>query len=67
MTPDIPGAADGTTGEFGRLGETLINYVKGTANQYSSAISKPQRASHESNDFKILDLLFFQEHYNTNK
>ncbi|WP_432419625.1 RHS repeat-associated core domain-containing protein [Flavobacterium aestivum] len=50
-TSDVPGAGDGTTGGFGRLGESLINYARGTANQYSSAITKSNNGKLGSNDF----------------
>ena len=52
MTPDVPGAGDSTSAGFGRLGEALVNYVGGTANQYSSAITKSHRGKLESRDFK---------------
>lgn len=53
MTPDMPGAADGPTGGFGRLGEAAINHVRGTQTQYSDAITKSHRTGGlESRDFK---------------
>jgi hypothetical protein len=64
MTPDVPGASDGTTGGFGRLGEALIDYVKGTANEYSSAITKTRRGSLESNDFKNSGFIVFSRTLN---
>ncbi|MCC9017928.1 RHS repeat-associated core domain-containing protein [Flavobacterium lipolyticum] len=50
-TKDIPGAGDGTTGGFGRLGEALIDYVRGTATSYSSAMTKSKRSKLEDRDF----------------
>ena len=52
MTPDMPGAGDGPTGGFGRLGEAAINEVRGVRYQYSDAITKSHRAGAlESRDF----------------
>lgn len=52
MTPDMPGAADGPTGGWGRLGEQAINQVRGTQTQYSDAITKSNRTGGlESRDF----------------
>jgi RHS repeat-associated protein len=52
MTPDMPGAADGPTGGLGRLGEAVVNQVRGTQTQYSDAITKSHRTGGlQSRDF----------------
>lgn len=57
MTPDMPGAADGPTGGFGRLGEFVVNEARGTQNQYSDAVTK----SHRNNSLEYRD---FNNNYN---
>lgn len=52
MTPDMPGAADGPTGGWGRIGEAAINQIRGTQTQYSDAITKSNRTGAlQSRDF----------------
>jgi RHS repeat-associated protein len=57
MTPDMPGAADGPTGGFGRLGEFVVNEARGTQDQYSDAVTK----SHRNNSLEYRD---FNNSYN---